>query len=88
MAKKLGDARRVPYRIDEVVKAKHIFIVEGEKDADTCVEKLGFAASTNSMGAGKWRSEHDQYLRKNTSRSSGTTMNPAANTCLTLPNDC
>ncbi len=60
--KKLGDARRVPYRIDEVVKAKHIFIVEGEKDADTCVEKLGFAASTNPMGAGKWRSEHDQYF--------------------------
>ena len=62
--KKLGDARRVPYRLNMVVKAKFIFLVEGGKDADTCSNQLGFTASTNPMGARKWRSEYNQFFAK------------------------
>lgn len=44
---------RVLYRIPEVIKAQEVWIVEGEKDADNLV-RLGFCATTNVGGAGKW----------------------------------
>ena len=60
----LGDVRRVPYRLPEVLQAvqagRIVFIVEGEKDADR-LHALGFVATCNSGGAGKWTgglSEH------------------------------
>lgn len=50
-------ARLVLYRLPEVLEAikagKPIFVVEGEKDCDN-MAKLGYAATTNPMGAGKW----------------------------------
>jgi putative DNA primase/helicase len=49
--------RRVPYRLPELVEAvgakRLVFILEGEKDADR-VRELGFAATCNSGGAGKF----------------------------------
>jgi hypothetical protein len=39
-----------------------VWIVEGEKDCDT-LAGLGFTATTNSGGAGKWRDEYTDALR-------------------------
>jgi len=52
------------YRLPDVAAAKvdePIFIVEGEKDADT-LASLGLIATTNSNGAGKWRDSFSQHL--------------------------
>ncbi len=43
----------IPYRLPEILKAEEIIIVEGEKDADA-LATLGFTATTNPFGAGKW----------------------------------
>jgi hypothetical protein len=62
----LGNSRRVLYRLPELLAAadlgRPVFVVEGEKDADRLV-KLGLVATTNAMGAGKWRSEYGESLR-------------------------
>src|SRR5262249_31641137 len=54
----------VPYRLPELLAAEHetVVIVEGEKDADAVV-KLGFVATTNAGGAGKWSPELAQYFK-------------------------
>jgi hypothetical protein len=55
----------VPYRLPELLAADHsqpVFIVEGEKDADR-LAKFELIATTNPMGAGKWRHEYSAYLR-------------------------
>lgn len=43
----------VPYRLPELIPADFAFVVEGEKDADR-LASLGFVATCNPMGAGKW----------------------------------
>ncbi len=57
---KLGDVRRVPYRLPQVIEGvaagRWIVVVEGERDADN-LRARGFVATTNAGGAGKWRSE-------------------------------
>jgi hypothetical protein len=61
----LKGVRRVLYRLPELVKAdpsQPVFVVEGEKDADT-LAGLGWVATTNPMGAGKWRPEYSEALR-------------------------
>lgn len=61
---KLGDVRRVLYRLPELVGAPGtapVFIVEGEKDADA-LAAVGLVATTNVGGAGKWRSEYSHYF--------------------------
>jgi uncharacterized protein DUF3987/CHC2-type zinc finger protein len=58
----LKSVRRVLYRLPEVIKAQIVVIPEGEKDADN-LTKLGFTATTNPMGAGKWRDEYTETLR-------------------------
>lgn len=60
----IGDTRRVLYRLPLIAKAnrrRRVVIVEGEKDADR-LEKLGMLATTNPMGAGKWRDEYADML--------------------------
>jgi len=63
---KLGNVRRVPYRLPAILEAvalnKAIAVVEGEKDADR-LAFLGVAATTNAGGAGKWRPEYAEALR-------------------------
>ena len=51
------------YRLPEVIKATgEIWIPEGEKDADT-LAGLGFTATTNPLGAGKWRTDYNEHFR-------------------------
>ncbi len=57
----LDGVRLIPYNLPEVLKAKSVIIVEGEKDCDT-LKARGLTATTNAQGAGKWRSEHNDHL--------------------------
>jgi hypothetical protein len=63
---KLGDTRRVPYRLRELRAAidagDAVYIVEGEKDADA-IHLAGCVATCNSGGAGKWTDAHAEALR-------------------------
>ncbi len=52
---------RLPDVLEAVAAERRIFIVEGEKDADALSE-LGFTATTNPMGAGKWREAFSDFL--------------------------
>ena len=60
----LEGVKRVLYRLPELLAAPEheVWIVEGEKDADR-LASLGFIATTNAGGAGKWRSEFSDLLR-------------------------
>jgi len=51
----------VPYRLPELLKAKYVFVVEGEKDADR-LASVGLTATCNPMGAGKWRDEYPHWF--------------------------
>lgn len=59
---KLGDVRRVPYHLPELLAADPdatVYIVEGEKDADNLQRALSIGAvrcvvTCNAGGAGKW----------------------------------
>jgi putative DNA primase/helicase len=62
----LGGVQPVLYRLPELILAirqqgETVFLVEGEKDADN-LAALGLTATTNPMGAGKWRSWHADFL--------------------------
>ena len=67
----LDGVRSVVYRLPEVMKAiqdgRTVYVVEGEKDADTLAD-LGFCATTNPGGASKsgtskWQPEHTELLK-------------------------
>lgn len=62
----LGDTPKVLYNLPSVLKAKDegyaIWLVEGEKDADTLTE-MGIIATTMPGGAGKWLDIHTDALR-------------------------
>ncbi|MBA7526673.1 DNA primase [subsurface metagenome] len=60
--KKVTGVKRVLYRLPEVIKAREVLIVEGEKDADN-LSKLGFTATTNPMGTGKWEAAYTETLK-------------------------
>jgi hypothetical protein len=58
--------RIVPYRLPELIEAvandHAVFVVEGEKDAET-LRARGVRATTNPMGAGKWWSSFNEFFR-------------------------
>jgi len=57
--------RRVPYRLHELFARpadRIMFVVEGEKDADR-LASLGFVATCNPGGAGKWQSDYAEFFR-------------------------
>lgn len=62
-----GPAALVPYRLPDVQAAIRagdpIYIVEGEKDADT-LAVLGLTATCNVGGAGKWGSDETSHLEQ------------------------
>lgn len=61
----LNGARLVPYRLPELLSVPSqvwIYICEGEKDVDRLVD-LGFDATTNPMGAGKWRQAYNEFFK-------------------------
>ncbi|MFC2042185.1 hypothetical protein ACFLTV_01600 [Chloroflexota bacterium] len=55
----------VPYKLPELMEAaksgEEVIIAEGEKDVDALF-KIGFRATCNPMGAGKWRQEFSAYF--------------------------
>lgn len=61
----LKGVKPVLYRLPEVQKAitegRTVYICEGEKDTDALRDK-GLTATTNSGGAGKWRTEYGEAL--------------------------
>ncbi|OZC04031.1 hypothetical protein [Rubricoccus marinus] len=61
----LDGTERPLYRLPEVLQAvadgRRVFVVEGEKDADRLAD-LGFVATCNDGGAGKWGEEHTAPL--------------------------
>lgn len=63
---KLGDARRVLYRLPQVSAAaaggEIIYFAEGEKDTDR-LAAAGVVATTNPMGAGKWDDRYAESLK-------------------------
>ena len=59
---KKDDVRIIPYRLPDVMKAEEVFIVEGEKDVNS-MAKIGFTATTNPFGAGKWPKHFGPYLQ-------------------------
>ncbi len=63
---KLEGTRRVLYRLPEVLAAiaagEPVFVVEGERDVAALVT-LGFAATCNPGGAGKWLDDYTATLR-------------------------
>jgi hypothetical protein len=63
---KLEGTRRVLYRLPEVLTAiaagEPVFVVEGEKDVAALVA-LGFCATCNPGGAGKWLDDYTATLR-------------------------
>jgi hypothetical protein len=58
----LQGARRVLYRLPEVLAASTVCVAEGEKDVDN-LRSLDLTATTNPLGAGKWRDEYSEKLR-------------------------
>ena len=60
---KVGDVRRVPYRLKELLASTGtVYIVEGEKDANR-LWSLGLPATTNVGGAGKWTEALSPHLK-------------------------
>jgi hypothetical protein len=61
----LDGVRKVLYNLPAVVKAvkagEPVWIVEGEKDADTLIS-MGITATTTTLGAGSWEAEHTRPL--------------------------
>lgn len=61
----LKDTPLVPYQLPLILKAISdgvaIFIVEGEKDVET-LKNHGIVATTNAMGAGKWRESYNRHF--------------------------
>lgn len=53
---------QLPAVLEGISQNQIIFIVEGEKDVVT-LNKLGFYATCNHGGAGKWNEDHSAYLK-------------------------
>ncbi len=54
--------KRVPFRLPEVMKAKTVWIAEGEKDVDNLVA-AGVTATCNAGGAEKWGKGWGHYFK-------------------------
>ena len=53
---------RMPAVARAIAEGKPVYVVEGEKDADT-LARLGFTATCNPGGAGKWRTGYSMRLQ-------------------------
>jgi DNA primase len=61
----IGKITPILYRLPELIEANEVCITEGEKDVDS-LKELGFIATTNFDGAGKWREEYNKYFEGKT----------------------
>ena len=63
---KLGDTRRVLFRLPELLAGiaarEPVYVVEGEKDVEA-LRRAGCVATCNSGGAGKWKPQYSETLR-------------------------
>ena len=63
----LHGVRRVLYHLPRVMMGvhldKHVFICEGEKDADNLARAFNIVTTTAPMGADKWLPEYGEHLR-------------------------
>jgi KaiC/GvpD/RAD55 family RecA-like ATPase/5S rRNA maturation endonuclease (ribonuclease M5) len=57
----MDGVERVLYRLPDILLSKTVWIVEGEKDADN-LAALGFEATCNVGGAGKWLDGYTETL--------------------------
>lgn len=55
------DTPKLLYNLPAVVKAREVFVVEGEKDVET-MRRFGLVATTNSGGGGYWEDSFNQYF--------------------------
>ena len=62
----LGGIETTLYKLPDVIAAREagdtIYLVEGEKDADT-LNARGFVATTNSGGSKAWKKHHAEWLK-------------------------
>jgi putative DNA primase/helicase len=58
---KLGNTRRVLYRLPELKGESLVYVVEGEADADR-LRAIALTATTNAGGAEKWREDYTRQL--------------------------
>lgn len=58
----MKDVELVLYRLPEVLASDYVFVVEGEKDSDN-LAALGFCATTNVGGGGKWLDGYSETLK-------------------------
>lgn len=58
----LKDTKTILYRIKDWHKSKWVCLVEGEKDVDNLLI-IGVPATTNPMGAEKWRQSYNDFLK-------------------------
>jgi len=57
----LDGVTKILYHLREVIAADQVFVAEGERDIET-LRRLGFVATCNPGGAGKWTEEYSKYL--------------------------
>lgn len=57
----MDGVERVLFRLPKILAAQQVWIVEGEKDADNLVA-LGFEATCNVGGAGKWLDSYSETM--------------------------
>jgi len=60
--RKMDNVRQVLYRLPEILKAKNVWVLEGEKDANSA-RKLGLAATTSPFGIVNWKPEFSRLLK-------------------------
>lgn len=58
----LNGVSRVLYNLPKVSQADFVWLVEGEKDADTLNQFAPFTATTNAGGAEKWEAQYTEAL--------------------------
>ena len=58
----MDGAKPVLYNLPAVIKASHIWIVEGEKDAET-LTRMGLTGTTSPGGAVKWKIAFNCYFK-------------------------
>ena len=55
------DTKKLLYNLPAVIHAQEVFVVEGEKDANTLIS-FGLCATTNSGGASNWDRDFNRYF--------------------------
>lgn len=60
--KNIQGVETVPYNLPQVITSDTVYFCEGEKDCES-LKKWGLTATTNPMGAGKWKDTYNRYFK-------------------------